>query len=57
MANKHNVVVTQQWASDAVVETTERPDHGRGIGVPGIESPLYHAELQAIAAHQVANAG
>ena len=57
MANKHNVVVTQQWTNEAIVETTERPDQARGIGVPSIETPLYHAELQAIAAHQVTNAG
>ena len=57
MANQHNVVVTQQWTNDAVVETTERPDQARGIGAPAIETPLYHAELQALAAHQVANAG
>ncbi|MEE9335840.1 MAG: sarcosine oxidase subunit gamma family protein [Granulosicoccaceae bacterium] len=57
MAKKHNVVVTQQWANDAVVETSERPDQARGIGAPGIETPLYHAELPALAAYQVANAG
>ena len=57
MTNKHNVVVAQQWTNDAVVETTERPDQARGIGVPSIETPLYHAELQAIATHQVDNAG
>jgi len=56
-SNKHNVVVTQQWTDEAIVETSERPDLARGIGVPSIETPLYHAELQAIAAYQVANAG
>jgi len=57
MSNKHNAVVTQQWANDAVVETTERPEHAIGIGAPGIETPLYHAELSALAAYQVPGAG
>jgi sarcosine oxidase subunit gamma len=57
MAENQNVVVMQQWADDAVVELTERPDQMVGIGAPSIESPLYHAELHALAAARIEGAG
>ncbi len=55
--NNRDVVVMQQWTEEAVVETIERPDIARGVGAPSVESPLYHAELHAIAAHKVPDAG
>ncbi len=57
MAEKQNAVVMQQWTEDAVAELTERPEELVGIGPPSVESPLFHAELPAVAAERIEGAG
>jgi len=57
MNDKNKVLVTQQWSVDAAVDTLERPEHAIGAGVPSIETPLHHAELSALAVHQLPDAG